>query len=156
MWENLLASWRQSGQKQDPCPSLLNYNAKYKRLLLPFVISPTVSHRFPDTWGGAFFGGFWTHASVRKMCPDFFYLTNAAPAQSGHADPQLENRKPDESQAYAPCARARQGGSGFCTLAKLAGDGREREALPVQFQDHHEFPKADHRAAPSRRGEKHR
>src|SRR3954453_8630723 len=35
MWENLLASWRQSGQKKDHCPSLLNHNAKYKRLLLP-------------------------------------------------------------------------------------------------------------------------
>src|SRR3954452_4292832 len=35
MWENLLASWRQSGQKKDPCPSLLNHNAKHKRLLLP-------------------------------------------------------------------------------------------------------------------------
>src|SRR4051812_2656910 len=35
MQENLLASWRQSGQKQDPCPSLLNHNAKYKRLLPP-------------------------------------------------------------------------------------------------------------------------
>src|SRR4051812_32153882 len=46
MRENLLASRRQSGQKQDPCPSLLNYNAKYKRLLPPFVISPTVSDPF--------------------------------------------------------------------------------------------------------------
>src|SRR4051812_46031867 len=36
MWENLLASWRQSGQKQDPCPSLLDHNAKYKRLLPPY------------------------------------------------------------------------------------------------------------------------
>src|SRR4051794_16456460 len=35
MRENLLASWRQSGQKQDHCPSLLNHNAKYKRLLPP-------------------------------------------------------------------------------------------------------------------------
>src|SRR3954466_11565075 len=35
MRENLLASWRQSGQKQDPCPSLLNHNTKYKRLLPP-------------------------------------------------------------------------------------------------------------------------
>src|SRR4051812_44367027 len=35
MWENLLASWRQSGQKKDHCPSLLNHNAKYKRLLPP-------------------------------------------------------------------------------------------------------------------------
>ena len=35
VWENLLASWRQSGQKQDHYPSLLNHNAKYKRLLLP-------------------------------------------------------------------------------------------------------------------------
>src|SRR4051812_36494555 len=35
MRENLLASWRQSGQKKDHCPSLLNHNAKYKRLLPP-------------------------------------------------------------------------------------------------------------------------
>src|SRR3954453_7804767 len=35
MWENLLASWRQSEQKKDHCPSLLNHNAKYKRLLPP-------------------------------------------------------------------------------------------------------------------------
>src|SRR4051812_7169770 len=34
-----------------PCPSLLNYNAKYKRLLPPFVISPTVSDRYLDTHG---------------------------------------------------------------------------------------------------------
>src|SRR4051794_33025118 len=33
MRENLLASWRQFGQKQDHCPSLLDHNAKYKRLL---------------------------------------------------------------------------------------------------------------------------
>src|SRR3954466_10749329 len=46
MRENLFASRRQSGQKQDPCPSLLNHNAKYKRLLPPFVISPTVSDPF--------------------------------------------------------------------------------------------------------------
>src|SRR4051794_13374909 len=36
MRENLLASWRQSGQKRDHCPSLLNHNAKYKRLLPPY------------------------------------------------------------------------------------------------------------------------
>src|SRR4051794_11956104 len=36
MRENLLASWRQSGQKQDPCPSLLNHNAKYMQLLPPY------------------------------------------------------------------------------------------------------------------------
>src|SRR4051812_33882328 len=35
MWENLRTSWRQSEQKQDHCPSLLNHNAKYKRLLPP-------------------------------------------------------------------------------------------------------------------------
>jgi len=35
MWENLLASWRQSGQKKDYYPHLLNHNAKYKRLLPP-------------------------------------------------------------------------------------------------------------------------
>src|SRR3954468_24784781 len=47
MRENLLASWRQFGQKQDPCPSLLNHNAKYKRLLPPYCdfansIRPTI------------------------------------------------------------------------------------------------------------------
>src|SRR4051812_14070965 len=36
MRENLLASWRQPGQKQDPCPSLLNHNAKYMQLLPPY------------------------------------------------------------------------------------------------------------------------
>src|SRR3954463_2848291 len=36
MRENLRTSWRQSGQKQDHCPSLLNHNAKYKRLLPPY------------------------------------------------------------------------------------------------------------------------
>src|SRR4051794_16250348 len=51
MWENLLASWRQSGQKKDYYPFLLNHNAKYKRLLPPccdfangvrrFVIQPS-------------------------------------------------------------------------------------------------------------------
>src|SRR3954447_15317000 len=35
MRENMRTSWRQSGQKQDHCPSLLNHNAKYKRLLPP-------------------------------------------------------------------------------------------------------------------------
>src|SRR3954447_11626878 len=35
MRENLRTSWRQSEQKQDHCPSLLNHNAKYKRLLPP-------------------------------------------------------------------------------------------------------------------------
>ena len=40
--------------------------------------------------------------------------------------------------------------------AKLAGDRRDGQSLPVKFQDHHEFPEFDHRAAPSRQGEKHR
>src|SRR3954469_12358501 len=35
MRENMRTSWRQSGQKQDHFPSLLNHNAKYKRLLPP-------------------------------------------------------------------------------------------------------------------------
>src|SRR3954468_1145365 len=35
MRENMRTSWRQSGHKQDHCPSLLNHNAKYKRLLPP-------------------------------------------------------------------------------------------------------------------------
>jgi len=38
----------------------------------------------------------------------------------------------------------------------LAGDGGDLQALPMKFQDHHEFPKSDHRAAPSRQGEQHR
>src|SRR3982751_2731188 len=66
--ENLLASWRQSGQKQDPCPSLLNHNAKYKRLLPPCCdfangVRPFLgqlgvceSPRAPSTWGGAWRG----------------------------------------------------------------------------------------------------
>src|SRR4051812_47569505 len=32
MRENMRTSWRQSGQKKDYLPSLLNHNAKYKRL----------------------------------------------------------------------------------------------------------------------------
>src|SRR3954447_12121147 len=32
MWENLLASWRQSGQKKEYYPFSLNHNAKHKRL----------------------------------------------------------------------------------------------------------------------------
>src|SRR4051812_45437108 len=41
MRENLLASWRQSGQKQDPCPSLLNHNANTSGFCRLVVISPT-------------------------------------------------------------------------------------------------------------------
>src|SRR5437016_2778473 len=40
--------------------------------------------------------------------------------------------------------------------AELTGNGRDLQALPVKFQDHHELPKSNHRAAPSRQGEKHR
>ena len=35
---------------------------------------------------------------------------------------------------------------------ELAGDSGGAEPLPVQFQDHHEFPKSNHRIAPSSRG----
>src|SRR5215204_2443090 len=49
MWENLLASWRQSGQKQDPCPSLLNHNAKYKRLLPPYCDFANGVRSFPGS-----------------------------------------------------------------------------------------------------------
>src|SRR5215203_5995422 len=49
MWENLLASWRQSGQKQDHCPSLLNHNAKYKRLLPPYCDFANGVRSFPGT-----------------------------------------------------------------------------------------------------------
>jgi hypothetical protein len=34
--ENLLASWRQSGQKQDPGPASPNHNATYKPRLSPY------------------------------------------------------------------------------------------------------------------------
>src|SRR5215207_100862 len=49
MWENLLASWRQSGQKQDHCPSLLNHNAKYKRLLPPYCDFANGVRSYTDT-----------------------------------------------------------------------------------------------------------
>jgi hypothetical protein len=49
MWENLLASWRQSGQKQDHCPSLLNHNAKYKRLLPPYCDFANGVRSIPDS-----------------------------------------------------------------------------------------------------------
>jgi len=39
---------------------------------------------------------------------------------------------------------------------KLAGDRRNGQSLPMKFQNHHEFPDFDHRAAPSRQGEQHR
>src|SRR3954468_24571717 len=58
MRENLRTSWRQSGQKQDHCPPLLNHNAKYKRLLPPccdfangvrrFVVFDVAEHRKQD------------------------------------------------------------------------------------------------------------
>ena len=74
MQENLLASWRQSGQKQDPCPSLLNHNAKYKRLLPPYCDFANGVRSYADAlwsavqkvalWGfeqGLSFGqSFWT------------------------------------------------------------------------------------------------
>src|SRR3954465_9127659 len=50
MRENLLASWRQSGQKQDPCPSLLNHNAKYKRLLPPYCDFANGVRSFDGHW----------------------------------------------------------------------------------------------------------
>ena len=59
MWENLLASWRQSGQKQDHYPSLLNHNAKYKRLLLPCCDFANGVRPFP--------GQLWKHDSIRVI-----------------------------------------------------------------------------------------
>ena len=49
MRENLLASWGQSGQKQDPCPSWLNHNAKYKRLLPPYCDFANSVGSIPDS-----------------------------------------------------------------------------------------------------------
>ena len=40
--------------------------------------------------------------------------------------------------------------------AELPGDGRDRQALPMQIQDHDDFPKLDHRPVPSRRWGQHR
>src|SRR5262249_52946593 len=40
--------------------------------------------------------------------------------------------------------------------AELTGNGRNLQALPMKLQDHDEFSKFDHRAPPSRQGEKHR
>ena len=46
--------------------------------------------------------------------------------------------------------------TGLAIQSGLAGDGRDLQALPVEFQDHHDFPEIDHRAAPSRQGDQHR
>src|SRR3954462_15408476 len=43
MRENLLASWRHFGQKQDPCPSLPTIMRSTSRFCRLIVISPTVS-----------------------------------------------------------------------------------------------------------------
>jgi hypothetical protein len=40
--------------------------------------------------------------------------------------------------------------------AKVIGDGRDRQALPMQIQDHHDLPKLDHRFVPSRSRGQHR
>src|SRR3954453_1357737 len=76
-----------------PCSTIMRSTSGFCRLV---VISPTVSDRFTDTRTEAFPGDLWARASVRKVCPDFFCLTYAASVQSGHADPQSENREPDE------------------------------------------------------------
>ena len=47
------------------------------------------------------------------------------------------------------------GPDGLSIDAELPGDGRYRQALPMQIQDHDKLPKFDHRAPPSRQGEKH-
>ena len=41
---------------------------------------------------------------------------------------------------------------GFAVDSKLASDGGHRDALTMQFQDHHEFPEFDHRALPPANG----
>src|SRR5689334_11838490 len=41
---------------------------------------------------------------------------------------------------------------GLTVDAQLTGNGSNLQALPMKFQDHDEFPKCDHRAAPSRQG----
>src|SRR3954447_5058823 len=83
MWENLLASWHQSGRKQGHCPSLLNHNAKYKRLLPPFVISPTVSDRFsPEALLGQWLSAF--PQNVERMQKMF---ANALLGGAGQAGP---------------------------------------------------------------------
>src|SRR3954467_767372 len=59
MRENLRTSWRQSGQKQDHCPSLLNHNAKYKRLLPPCCDFANGVRPYP--------GQLWKHDSIRVI-----------------------------------------------------------------------------------------
>src|SRR5215207_1807123 len=76
MQENLLASWRQSGQKQDPCPSLLNHNAKYKRLLPPYCDFANGVRSFLDSPNGVVF------LPVRLQPPLRFNLV-AAPSGAG-------------------------------------------------------------------------
>src|SRR3954469_20662861 len=59
MRENLRTSWRQSGQKQDHCPSLLNHNAKYKRLLPPYCDFANGVGSFLDRAQGVVFVPVW-------------------------------------------------------------------------------------------------
>src|SRR4051812_34611370 len=86
MRENLLASWRQSGQKQDPCPSLLNHNAKYKRLLPPYC-------DFANGVGSKI-GQFVLHWSERRRVAAICAVAlNEREAQARHKAP-----KPSSSQ----------------------------------------------------------
>lgn len=87
--------------------------------------------RFTDTSTEAFPGDLWARASVRKMCPDFFCLTYAASVQSGHADPQSENREPDEKpgRMQRSCHRAlRCGAETFQTPKPRCGTKAEAKA----------------------------
>src|SRR3954447_11582379 len=75
MWENLLASWRQSGQKQDHCPSLLNHNAKYKRLLPPYC-------DFANRWAARRRAPSWRGNGARLPC-----RTDVSPGLDRAVDP---------------------------------------------------------------------
>ena len=59
--------------------------------------------------------------------------------------------KPLRCAIYAPVSTEHGLEHDFNSL-----QAQRQEALPVEVQDHHEFPKSDHRAAPSRQGEQHR
>jgi hypothetical protein len=45
---------------------------------------------------------------------------------------------------------------GFAIQAKLAGNGRDGQSLPMKVEYHHEFSQLDHRAPPARLRGKHR
>src|SRR3954447_10434745 len=109
MWENLLASWRQSGHKKDYHPYLLNHNAKYKRLLPPCCDFANGVRSLSDSHNGVVF------VPVRLQPPLRFNIM-AAPSVTGGCP----------SEGERPCfGSIRRRGSG---LALQPDDRRDPRA----------------------------